>query len=208
MRARDAFALAQLRLQAAGCRYRIKEVTRSPYVQVYETQPPQRQQSARGYRCDDEEACWDLVALLLRAERSASGGGAGLEWSELNRRASESSEGAATLTWGELRATVQGWIASGGPKARDRNPFVCFREGGYFGRAFTADQPATTRNLEHYCLHTPAWLLAYRQDPGQKPTRPLYNSKGFFGVIQMVNYLGTPEKAVDEPGRLQAQSRV
>ena len=33
MRARDAFAQAQLRLQAAGCRYRIKEVARSPFVQ-------------------------------------------------------------------------------------------------------------------------------------------------------------------------------
>jgi hypothetical protein len=34
MRATDAFAQAQLRLQAAGCRYRIKEVARSPYVLV------------------------------------------------------------------------------------------------------------------------------------------------------------------------------
>jgi hypothetical protein len=48
VRARDAFTQAQLRLQAAGCRYRIKEVARSPYVQVYETLPSRRQQSAPG----------------------------------------------------------------------------------------------------------------------------------------------------------------
>jgi hypothetical protein len=199
VRARDAFNQAQLRLQAGGCRYRIKEVSRSPYVQVYETQALRRQQSARGYRCDDEEACWDLVALLLRADRSSSGGRAGLGWSELNRRAGESSEGAATLTWGELRSTVQGWIAPGWPKARDRNPFVCFREGGYFGRAFPADQPATTRHLEDYCLHTPASLLAYRQDPGQQLIRREYNSKGFYGVIQMVNYLAQQDIAIATP---------
>jgi len=42
VRARDAFTQAQLRLQAAGCRYRIKTALRSPYAQVYEIIPPRR----------------------------------------------------------------------------------------------------------------------------------------------------------------------
>jgi hypothetical protein len=47
----------RLQLQAAGCRYRIEQTTRSPYIQVYETQPPRRQQAARGFRMEDEQAC-------------------------------------------------------------------------------------------------------------------------------------------------------
>ena len=69
MHARDFFSQARLRLQAAGCRYRIKQVSRSPYVQVYETLPPRRQQSARGFRADSEQDCWDLAALLLQADQ-------------------------------------------------------------------------------------------------------------------------------------------
>ena len=45
MHAKDFFSQAQLRLQAAGCRYRIKQVPRSPFVQVYDTVPPRRQQA-------------------------------------------------------------------------------------------------------------------------------------------------------------------
>ncbi|MCS5693899.1 hypothetical protein NZK33_18225 [Cyanobium sp. FGCU-6] len=205
MRARDAFAQAQLRLQAAGCRYRIKEVARSPYVQVYETHPPRRQQSARGYRCDDDDDCWDLVELLLRADQSAAQGRPGLDWEALNLAARHGDQPHRLLTWGELRATVQGWIAPGGPKARDRNPFVCFREGGYFGRAIEADQVATTRQLEDYCQYTSASLLAHRHDPGQQLIRREYNSKGFYGVIQMVNYLAQRGVAIATPelqGRL------
>ena len=47
MRAKDTFSQAQLRLQAEGCRYRIKQASRSPYIQVYDTLPPRRQQAAR-----------------------------------------------------------------------------------------------------------------------------------------------------------------
>lgn len=64
------------------------------------------------------------------------------------------------MEWGELRAMVCSWIAPGGPKARDRNPFVCFRDGGYFGRAFADGELATTRQLEEFCLFTPESLLA------------------------------------------------
>jgi hypothetical protein len=46
MRAKDTFSQTQLRLQAAGCRYRIKQAPRSPYIQVYDTLPPRRQQAA------------------------------------------------------------------------------------------------------------------------------------------------------------------
>jgi hypothetical protein len=60
MRAKDTFSQAQLRLQAAGCRYRIKQASRSPYIQVYDTLPPRRQQAARAFRLDDDQACWDL----------------------------------------------------------------------------------------------------------------------------------------------------
>ncbi|MFM9102352.1 MAG: hypothetical protein ACKOPS_13925 [Cyanobium sp.] len=42
MHAKDFFCQAQLRLQAAGCRYRIKRAPRSPYVQVYDVHPPRR----------------------------------------------------------------------------------------------------------------------------------------------------------------------
>ena len=42
MRAKDTFSQAQLRLQAAGCRYRMKLASRSPYIQVYDTLPPRR----------------------------------------------------------------------------------------------------------------------------------------------------------------------
>ncbi|MCX5948707.1 MAG: hypothetical protein NTY67_11160 [Cyanobacteria bacterium] len=42
MRAKDTFSQTQLRLQAAGCRYRIKQAPRSPYIQVYDTLPPRR----------------------------------------------------------------------------------------------------------------------------------------------------------------------
>lgn len=199
MRARDAFTQAQLRLQAAGCRYRIKTASRSPYAQVYEILPPRRQQSARGYRIDDEEACWDLVALLLRADRSAARGGSGLDWDSLKGTQSTSEGRQGQLTWEELRARVQGWIAPGGPKARDRNPFVCFRDGGYFGRAFDGEQLATTRHLEAYCLYTSASLLAHQRDPKHQLIRREYNSKGFYGVIQMVNYLAQQDIAIATP---------
>ncbi|MFI0402967.1 MAG: hypothetical protein ACH34U_08650, partial [Cyanobium sp.] len=209
MRARDFFSQAQLRLQAAGCRYRIKRVGRSPYVQVYETHPPRRQQSARGYRIEDEEACWSLVEVLLRADELALAGSAGLDWEELASCDPLGLQGPQALSWGELRALVCSWIAPGGPKARDRNPFVCFRDGGYFGRAFADDEAATTRQLEEFCLFTPESLLAYREDPKQQLIRREYNSRGFYGVVQMVNYLGHEVWHIDRlPGEVAADPGV
>jgi hypothetical protein len=145
MHARDFFGQAQLRLQAAGCPYRIKRVDRSPYVQVYETHPPRRQQSARGFRVEDEEACWSLVEVLLRADEQVQGGKEGLDWERLGSADPLVLQGPQALSWGELRAMVCSWIAPGGPKARDSNPFVCFRDGGYFGKAFADADLATSR---------------------------------------------------------------
>jgi len=76
---------------------------------------------------------------------------------------------------------VGGWIAPGGPKARDRNPFVCFCYGGYFGRAFAADE------------------LAHREDPRQQLIRREHNGKGFYGVVQMVNHLAQRGVAIATP---------
>lgn len=188
MRAKDTFTQAQLRLQAAGCRYRIKQAPRSPFIQVYDTLPPRRQQAARGYRVDDDQACWDLADLLLRVHERGAQGGPVLIWDELEAsRADEPLQ--RQLSWGELCGLVQTWIAPGGPKARDRNPFACFRPKGYFGMTFDPDQIATTRQLEEFCLYTPASLQLWREDPSHQLIRRPYNSKGFYGVIQMVNYL-------------------
>lgn len=189
MHAKDFFSQAQLRLQAAGCRYRIKQVPRSPFVQVYDTVPPRRQQAARGYRVEDEASCWELVEVLLQAAERAARGRGGLVWEELANRCAGEGPAAASLSWGELRAMVCSWIAPGGPKARDRNPFVCFRDRGYCGRAFADDAMATTRQLEEFCLYTPESLLAHRDDGRQQLIRRDYNGRGFYGVLQMVNYL-------------------
>jgi hypothetical protein len=205
MRSRDFFSQAQLRLQAPGCRYRIKRVARSPYVQVYDTCPPRRQQSARGYRIEDEQACWDLVEVLLRADEQIQTGRAGLDWEQLSSADRLGLQAPLDLTWGDLRAQVMAWIAPGGPKARDRNPFMCFRDGGYFGRAFADEEVATTRQLVEFCLYTPDSLLAYRDDPRQQLIRREYNSRGFYGVVQMVNYLAQRGIAIATP-ELQVRS--
>ena len=198
MRAKDTFSQAQLRLQAAGCRYRIKQASRSPYIQVYDTLPPRRQQAARAFRLDDDQACWDLAELLLRAHERAVRGGPALSWEVL-----EAAHGQAPIQkhqrWGEICAEVQAWIAPGGPKARDRNPFTCFKPNGYFGRTFAADQIATTRALEEFCLYTPASLQLWREDRSNQLIRRPYNSKGFYGVIQMVNYLAQRGIAIATP---------
>ncbi|QPN63824.1 hypothetical protein [Synechococcus sp. CBW1004] len=186
MRAKDTFTQAQLRLQAAGCRYRIKQAPRSPFIQVYDTLPPRRQQAARGYRVDDDQACWDLADLLLRVHERGTQGWPVRIWDELEAsRAGEPLQ--RQLSWGELCGLVQTWIAPGGPKARDRNPFVCFRPKGYFGLTFDPDQIATTGQLEEFCLYTPVSLQLWREDPSHQLIRRPYNSKGFYGVIQMVN---------------------
>ncbi len=63
-------------------------------------------------------------------------------------------------TWGEIRSLIKADIASGGPKAKDRNPFSCFTDRGFLGRAFPDGAFARTEELERFCLCTPASLAA------------------------------------------------
>ena len=49
----------------------------------------------------------------------------------------------------------------------------------------------TTRHLEEFSLYTPKSLLVRQVDPSQQLIRREYNSMGFYGVVQMVNYLAT-----------------
>lgn len=194
MRPRNGFEQAQLRLRLAACRYRIKAVGRSPFVQVYEARPPRRQQAARGYRIDDDRACQALSDILLAADADLRAGGAGLHWDqlvspELKAQGVATTETSVGPTWGEIRELIKADIAPGGPKARDRNPFVCFRDRGYFGRTFADGEVAQPYQLEQFCLYTPDSLTAHFADPSLPLEKREYNSKVFYQVIQMVNYL-------------------
>ncbi len=194
-------ALERLRLAACPYRIRLHPGRSSPYLHVYETRRGGRTQSARGYRRDNDQDLQELVELLLQAQRSLAAGGPGLNWELLNRLPAPdaSSPELFVQTWGEIRAAIKADIAPGGPKAKDRNPFACFSDRGYFGRAFADDQIASPAELERFCLHTPASLDAQRLNP----TLPLVvrqtNSSGFLGVIQMVNYLAKKGFAVATP---------
>ena len=201
MRPRNGFEQAQLRLRLAACHYRIKAAGRSPYVQVYEARPPRRQQAARGVRLDNDDACLELVDLLLAADKDRRRGGAGLDWHQLAAPGLSAEQAPAGVgpTWGELRALILADIAPGGPKARDRNPFVCFGDRGYFGRTFSDAEPARPLQLEEFCLYTPASLAAHRVDPSQPLEKREYNAKGFYQVIQMVNYLARKGVAIATP---------
>ena len=133
MRAVPGFQKAQARLRMEGCSYRLREVARSPFAYVYELDPPQRQQVARCCRIQDDEACERLTELLLEAGKNRASGGRGLDWDCLSGPLGKPSADPAgstshTLTWGEIRDAIKADIAPGGPKARDRNPFVCFRD--------------------------------------------------------------------------------
>jgi hypothetical protein len=56
------------------------------------------------------------------------------------------------LTWGEIRQAIQSDIAPGGPKGRDRNPFVCFRDKGFFGLMYSDSQLALPEHLGRRAL--------------------------------------------------------
>ncbi len=90
-------------------------------------------------------------------------------------------------------------IAPGGPKARDRNPFVCFGNKGFFGLMYSDGQLALPEHLETFCLHTPESIKAHRADPTAALVPREYNSKGFYQVIQMVNYLAKRGIAIATP---------
>ena len=90
---------------------------------------------------------------------------------------------------GQIRSLIKADIAPGGPKAKDRNPFACFSDQGYFGRTYNDQTIALPDHLERYCLHTPTSLDAHRLDPSQPLVLRPTNTSSFRGVIQMVNYL-------------------
>ena len=191
MRALPGFQKAQVRLRVEGCFYRLRSVARSPFAYVYELEPPQRQQAARCCRIQDDEACERLTELLLEASKDRAAGGSGLNWDGLGKPLGQQAvlQDEHGLTWGEIRQVIQADIAPGGPKARDRNPFVCFRDKGFFGVMYADSMPAQPEHLETFCLNTPASIQAHQVDPASPLVPREYNSKVFYQVIQMVNYL-------------------
>jgi hypothetical protein len=207
MRAVPGFQKAQARLRMEGCCYRLRAVARSPFAYVYELEPPQRQQVARCCRVQDDDACDRLTELLLEAGKDRAAGGSGLNWEGLGQPLDQQpvDQGDHCLTWGQIRQSIQADIAPGGPKARDRNPFVCFRDKGFFGVMYADSVPAEPEHLETFCLHTPASIQAHQADPDSPLVPREYNSKGFYQVIQMVNYLAKKGISIATP---QLQERL
>jgi hypothetical protein len=201
MRAVQGFHKAQARLRMEGCCYRIRAVSRSPFVYVYELDPPHRQQVARGCRIQDDQACERLTDVLLDASKDRGDGGPGLDWSCLGQDLDQPQAAPSnpSLTWGEIRQVIQADIAPGGPKARDRNPFVCFRDRGFFGVMYPDSEPALPEHLELFSLYTPASIQAHRADPEVPLVPREYNSKVFYQVIQMVNYLAKKGISIATP---------
>ncbi|MCP9917719.1 hypothetical protein [Cyanobium sp. ATX 6F1] len=185
-------------MRLAGCRYRLRERQGSPYLTVYETKRDGRALTAKAYLADDDEAVEALAGVLLAASKDLKRGGPGLDWSQLDgsTKGGLSSRG---LSWGEIRRVIKDDIAPGGPKARDRNPFSCFCDKGYFGVAFSDDQEARAEQLEQFCLYTPASLLAHRTDSSQPLVSRTFNTSVFYGTIQMANYLAKKGISIATP---------
>jgi integrase len=184
---------------------------------VYETRAGGRSQSARGYRIDRDGDLGELVELLLAAQRNLLRGGPGLDWRRLHLAPGEQppADCGPLQTWGEIRSLIKADIAPGGPKAKDRNPFSCFTDRGYFGRAFPDEAFARTEELERFCLHTPASLDAQARDRSQPLVPRKTNTSSFHGVVQMVNYLAkrgvsiaTPELRAKLEGLKNSSGRV
>ena len=137
MQPRSALQQASCRLRLAACPYRIRlhPGRNSPYYYVYETRAGGRSQSARGYRIDRDGDLGELVELLIAAQRNLLRGGPGLDWRRLHLAPGEQppADCGPLQTWGEIRSLIKADIAPGGPKAKDRNPFSCFTDRGYFG---------------------------------------------------------------------------
>jgi len=107
-------------------------------------------------------------------------------------------------SWGYIFGLVRSWIAPGGDKARDPNPFKCFLADSYFGRNFDKDETASTHELRRYCLHTTESLQAHLDDPTQPLVPREYNGRSFEQAIQMVNRLAAYGVAIATP-ELQAE---
>ena len=63
----------------------MNEASSSPCLHVYDTLPPRRQQAAPWFRLDDDQACWDLAELLLRAQERAAQAGLDLIGEQLDQ---------------------------------------------------------------------------------------------------------------------------
>jgi len=189
MRGKSGLEQATQRLRLAGCPWRVRENPngRSSYPVVYETRRGGRSMAAKRFPLDDDLALEELASLLLKAHKDLQAGGQGLDWSLLVETGG--SPALKGQTWGEIRLLVLADIAPGGAKARDRNPFVCFRDAGHFGRSFDDAQVALVEDLETFALYTPGSIEAHRADATAALVKRPYNAKGFLQVIQMVNYL-------------------
>ena len=206
---RGALQQAASRLRMAACPWRIRRhpTGNSPFVYVYETRRGGRSQAARGYRIENDREVQQLVDLLLEADEDLRHGGPGLDWALLNLPPGLKPVGYSgrLQTWGQIRSLIKADIAPGGPKAKDRNPFACFSDQGYFGRTYNDQTIALPDHLERYCLHTPASLDAHRLDPSQPLVLRPTNTSSFRGVIQMVNYLARKGIGIATP---QLRSRL
>lgn len=199
MRGRSGLEQAIQRLRLAGCPWRVRENPngRSPYPVVYETRRGGRSMAAKRFPLDDDNALEELASLLLKAQKEMLAGGPGLDWTVLVETGGTLAQGGQT--WGEIRQLVLADIAPGGAKARDRNPFVCFRDAGHFGRSFEDAQVASVEDLETFALFTPGSIEANRADATAPLVKRAYNAKGFLQVIQMVNYLARKGVTIATP---------
>lgn len=196
---RNPLTQATTRLRLAGCPYQVRRRLKSPYLTVYETKKGGRSQATR-FEANDPTALNRLTELLLAAHEYLLQGGPGLDWESLQgARAGHTPAQANDQSWGQIRALIKADIAPGGPKARDRNPFLCFQNKGYFGKAFPDATHATTEDLEQFCLYTPASLVARQRDPRQALIPRAYNSSVFAGVVQMVKYLARKQVTIATP---------
>jgi integrase len=201
---RNALAQAKSRLDLAACPYRLRVRSKSPYLYVYETRKGGRNKAAHSFRADDPVAVNKLTELLLAAQGNLQLGGSGLDWEILDAlRPGRAQTQDQAETWGQICTLIVADLAPGGPKAKDHNPFSCFKKQGYFGKVFSAATPATTDQLEQFCLYTPASLVARQLDPRQALVKRAYNSSGFAGVVQMVKYLARKQIAIATPELIQ-----
>lgn len=207
MAAKSGLHQSKVALRAAGSAFRLKqqgpiEKPKSRWVMVYELSTS-RGRSVKGCRWDSladldkatnhlkgvknnvpiDDVAVELAGLFSAA---AEAGPARLEHTGARLNQKRPAKG---QTWGMIRKLVMSWIEPGGDKARDANPFKCWRPDAYFGRNFDRDEAATSAALREYCLHTTESLQAHLDDRTQPLVPREYNGRSFEQAIQMVNRL-------------------
>jgi len=185
-------------LRGAGSHFRLKrqgsiEASKSPWVTLRHTLT-NKERSIKGCRWDDSEHVEQATEFLKKANNNTPLADLAHRLIVLFNDSSVSPS--QEQKWGEIRRLVKGWIAPSGDKARDPNPFKCFKDNSYFGRNFDDDEPATTRELRRYCLHTTESLQAHLDDPTQPLIPREYNARPFQQAIQMVNRLADYEVSI------------